>query len=107
MGMEAVFFARINNDKFNELSASSDLEFIWAPEFESNSQKSPEIFAHVLHDHYTPPDFMSNGAFKTGTNYSKVQAKYKIKAWLNYFDKYLKSYKTRNILVLWGDDFAH
>lgn len=27
--------------------------------------------------------------------------------WLDLFEETLKAYKTKNILILWGDDFAH
>ena len=27
--------------------------------------------------------------------------------WFNFFKAHANSYHTRNILVLWGDDFAH
>ena len=27
--------------------------------------------------------------------------------WRIYFKEYLKAFKTKNVLVLWGDDFAH
>ena len=35
MGMEAVFFARMNRDKHLELKESSDCEFIWEPNYYS------------------------------------------------------------------------
>ena len=69
MGMEAMFFARINKDKFDELGASEDLEFIWKPAFASN-----EIFAHALHDHYNPPEFLDRNVYMTGTSYDKADA---------------------------------
>lgn len=53
MGIEAIFFARLNKEKYDDLAASEDLEFIWKPTFASN-----EILAHALHDHYNPPDFV-------------------------------------------------
>ena len=61
MGMEAVFFARINRDKHLELRESSDLEFIWEPNFANNTVDGNErefkaqIFAHKLYEHYNPP----------------------------------------------------
>jgi len=74
MGMQAVFFARINKQKFEELQDASDLEFIWAPHFAKENEQAGEIFAHVLHDHYNPPYFISNGAYMAGMSYSKNHA---------------------------------
>ena len=34
MGMDAIFFARMNTDDYDKLAYSGDLEFVWTPEFE-------------------------------------------------------------------------
>ena len=62
MGMEAIFFARINPSKFYDLKSKSNLEFVWKPTFTSGKGNN-EIFAHVLHDHYTPPRFVPKKIF--------------------------------------------
>ena len=113
MGMEAVFFARINRDKHLELRESSDLEFIWEPNFANNTVDGNErefkaqIFAHKLYEHYCPPQFVSHFGFERLSSYGDAYIRRDVSKWMNYFDEYLKGYKTTNILVLWGDDFAH
>lgn len=108
MGMEAIFFARMNIMKFNELKSDGDLEFVWIPTFATDKgEEKNEILAHALHDHYNPPYFVPSSAYMTGAPYSKNLARSIADQWLSYFDDYLKAYKTRNIIVLWGDDFAH
>ena len=31
MGMEAIFFARMNTDDYNKRASTGDLEFVWEP----------------------------------------------------------------------------
>ena len=66
MGLEAMVFARINSDMFEDLKQTKSMQFNWMPEFASkdNTHKrvshqahtKPSIFAHVLYDHYNPPN---------------------------------------------------
>ena len=94
--------------KFNELKGDGDLEFVWIPTFATDKgEEKNEILAHALHDHYNPPYFVPSSAYMTGAPYSKNLARSIADQWLSYFDDYLKAYKTRNIIVLWGDDFSH
>jgi hypothetical protein len=65
MGLDAVFFSRVDyQDKQVRLDNQS-LEFIWRPMFSSLGNYS-QIFTHVLYDHYSSPqglcfDFLCNG----------------------------------------------
>ena len=33
MGMESIFFARMNTHDYDKLASQGDLEFVWTPEF--------------------------------------------------------------------------
>ena len=71
MGMEAIFYARMNKVKFESLKSDGDLEFVWMPTFATDkSEEKHEILAHALHDHYNPPNFVPSGAYMTGSKYS-------------------------------------
>ena len=38
---------------------------------------------------------------------SDHQAKEQVKHWISHFEEQMTVYRTNNILILWGDDFAH
>lgn len=60
-----------------------------------------------MFDHYNPPDFaIEDGLLKADFDFGIPEDKHPEK-WLEYFDQQRKAYKTKNILVLWGDDFSH
>ena len=123
MGMEAVFFARINEDDFQRRKEEQDLQFIWTPQptrlpiSEENGEVTSElneIFAHVLFSRYGPPNDVSDDDWLLNKYYTsgsalipKHQAWLMAPHWVKYFEKQLRAYRTNQVLVLWGDDFAH
>ena len=63
MGMEAIFFARVNEQVHEIRTQDRDMQFIWTPTFNSTfasddigvtGDPNNEIFAHLLLTHYTP-----------------------------------------------------
>ena len=62
MGLEAMVFARINDEEFQARKLERDLQFIWQPSFaggHGTEGSQQEIFAHKLFDHYNPPNFIT------------------------------------------------
>ena len=108
IGFEATFFARMNLDEFRDRSLEQDLEFVWRPRFASDEAVEgarPEIFAHMLFDHYNPPDFVAYLAYHG--NHVKPFNENHGTNWFNYFTSQAEAYRTKNVIVLWGDDFSH
>ena len=56
LGIEALVFARMPNDKLQEWALQKQKDFVWRPEFATTSEESPALFTHVLFDHYSAPD---------------------------------------------------
>ena len=114
LGLEIMVFSRMNEQEAKHRRLEQDLQFIWEPSFynfeddqlsEASSQKRG-IFAHVLFDHYNPPKaFVQSDLLKRGFSYMPIHNS--PDQWLEYFWKHTIAYKTRNVLVMWGEDFAH
>ena len=111
MGFEATFFSRMNHEEAAALALERDLEFVWQPDFydtdSSDTQNRKSIFAHKLYDKYGPPDFWANIL-----DYSegKLQFEYQdtfAANWFQHFDAQTKAYRTKNVLILYGNDFTH
>ena len=115
MGLEAVFMARINEQDFAQRKQSQDLQFVWKPEFSladddsSKASSHSEIFGHVLFTSYSPPkDTWLNKAYYTqGMSMSEKTAEGQAHRWISHFEEQEAAYRTNNLLILWGDDFAH
>ena len=55
MGLEAIFFGRIDDEEKRFRKQNKSMEFIWQPTFESpngSSLAKREIFAHTMHELY-------------------------------------------------------
>ena len=78
---------------------------------DKNINAGSEIFSHVLLTHYTPAkgtSWLSNKYFRSGNDIITTRdADKTVSHWLNLFQESLTAYKTNNVLILWGDDFAH
>lgn len=110
MGLEAMVFARIKQDDFNKFKRNRNLEFVWSPEFSfaQNEKEAPkEIFSHVLFDHYNPPSFVSSYWYMDYAIVSDWQVINQVDEWIEYFDHQSSAYRTKNVIVMWGDDFSH
>ena len=61
----------------------------------------------MLYDHYNPPIFVNTTDYLyQGYGKWPYDTAHDPK-WYEYFYKQVEGYRTRNVLVLWGDDFAH
>ena len=68
-------------------------------------QRGDGILAHVLNDHYNPPKFVRRNDY-TKSSTLEVDSLIKVRQWLEYFEEQVKAYRTKNVLVMWGDDFS-
>ena len=68
-----------------------------------------QIFTHVLHDHYTPEQFMLIQWNYRGMAYNSMIKKVQeyAKKMIEYCYLQLSAYRTNNILIPYGDDFSH
>ena len=112
LGLETILFARMNEDDAKHRKLEQDLQFYWRPKFKSfekdasidGSRKG--IFTHVLYDHYAPPrSIMQQGELEK--SHINIPIDTKPEKWLQYFYDQTEVYKTKNVLVMWGDDFSH
>mmetsp|Transcript_6867 Transcript_6867/g.9465 ORF Transcript_6867/g.9465 Transcript_6867/m.9465 type:complete len:401 (+) Transcript_6867:562-1764(+) len=109
LGMEAMFFARMTETLKQQYIKDGKLEFIWEPDFDGVKQKR-EIFAHMHLTHYNPQgdlNFMDRKIFSEGMDYSLKDAEGHAENWFKMLQSYEDAYQTNNILVFWGDDYAH
>lgn len=113
--MEQIVFSRMNEKEQQNRRAEKQMQFLWRPRFSTTEEDAFEVtdrdglFSHVLFDHYTPPDAIPALYYHSGGNMKENHrnAVYHTKHWLDYFELQAKSYQTRDVLVMWGDDFAH
>lgn len=61
MGFEAVVLNRVHYALKDDFKRSQHMEFVWHPsaspvQSRNNSNQNTEIFAHILHTHYSAPE---------------------------------------------------
>ena len=61
--------------------------------------------AHVLNDHYNPPNFVRSSDYIKSYR-TEPNSAINVWQWLEYFEEQVKAYRTKNVLVMWGDDFS-
>ena len=88
------------------MRSSGDMEFLW----KSNALGAEHgIFTHLLYHHYSLPEFLderqSSRCFSSLNNFQKD-----LNSCLESLEKYVntlkKSYKSSNVLILYGDDIS-
>ena len=69
----------------------------------------PELFTHLLYDHYNPPKFSKLGLIEKNewTFPLSPSEEAIVTGWVNEFRRYQSVHRTNNVLILWGDDFSH
>lgn len=106
MGFDAIVFARINEQDREKRRETRDLQFIWTPEFVSDADDQQEIFAHLLYNHYSSPYFLPRDWNRMG-QIDEGQVPEVARLWVDLLEDELAAAKTPNIIMIWGDDFAH
>ena len=111
LGMESVYFARMNKWFKAAMQQRRSLEFIWQPTFvDGDHGVHREILAHCHYTHYNPMgslNFMDRQVFSDGIDFSEEDAQAVVDDFMKMFQTYEDVYRTDNILVMWGDDWAH
>ena len=95
LGLEAVVFARMNEQEKEQRKRDRELQFIWQPDFvgdEDDGTESKSIFAHCLYGHYEPPKFIDRRWFREGARSFELPSIYmKTNSWLSHFHEHAGS----------------
>lgn len=112
IGIEALVFARMPDALLAYWADNRMKDFIWQPEFATTTSESPGLFAHALYDHYSAPGGLEY--FNGGNSMKTVQALPDLRHVRTYVDivrdygyGQANQYKHNQVLLLFGDDFAH
>jgi len=111
MGLDAIFFARMDwQDKQRRLG-QQEMEFLWRPAFD-HLGKSTEIFAHCLYDGYMGPEGFRFDAARSADDpivddptFETYNVDSMVATLHSYVLKQQKSYKSNHILIPMGGDF--
>ncbi|CDW76004.1 lysosomal alpha-mannosidase [Stylonychia lemnae] len=116
LGYQSLFIGRISDDIKIELKQKQDLAFMWRPTFESENgdfENEQSLFTYVMHSKYQAVCGIEIQEFWQMATVPK-QMKRKIKEiesttqrYLNCLRDVASSYKTKNVLLTIGDDFAY
>ena len=115
MGFDTFIFARLDYEDRDERLADKSMQFVWKP-FNKSLGDSVEIFTHIMQDMYWFPsdfgyderDFAWNPIpiidDKTLTTFNADSFSTKM---VNYALHMKEHYRTNNMLIPWGEDFAY
>jgi lysosomal alpha-mannosidase len=101
LGFENLVMVRIDYKEKEMRIKNKELEFYWKPYDEVDGGET-KIFTHITHGHYSPK----------GNAWDNMLSRYTLvtdslaKEFYNYFLTEAKSYRTNNLLFLYGDDFT-
>lgn len=106
MGFDAFFFARIDYQDRERRLEKKEMEFVWRPSFDELGESS-QILASTLNPHYSAPKDINFDLFKSG--YGKINmfnAWSHIKSMYNRIQYQSEHYRSNQLLVTMGEDFA-
>jgi alpha-mannosidase len=105
MGFKKIVLVRIDYKEKEARKAQKSLEFYWVPfgQLDSNTR----IFTHIAHDHYNPPagleDFISDAELTLSEENLRIRAAKLLESIKDINGKY----RSKNHLLMYGDDFSH
>jgi lysosomal alpha-mannosidase len=121
-GFDAVFYARVDYQEKEERKKNKTLEYVHRPVWHSKNEKhndvdvpaNRQIFTHILYDHYRSPDGFCFDTLcrpkKTWVNdglSSRFNADRMAARMIKEIEKRASVYRTKDILMLFGDDFRY
>ena len=115
MGFDTFIFARLDYEDEEERKKNQEMQFVWRP-FSESLGDSVEIFTHVLYDMYwTPLSLGYDERWFPGVSdpvvddetLSTYNGDKRAKEFLEYVTDMSKNYKTKNLFIPWGEDFAY
>eukprot|EP01117_Protostelium_nocturnum_P002404 TRINITY_DN1308_c0_g1_i1.p1 TRINITY_DN1308_c0_g1~~TRINITY_DN1308_c0_g1_i1.p1 ORF type:complete len:1186 (+),score=397.13 TRINITY_DN1308_c0_g1_i1:18-3575(+) len=106
MGYEAMIINRINHRLKGDYKENRNMEFIWNPSPSLGSKH--EIFTHILYAHYSAPNGFDWESYsweggKESINSNNVDRR--SRDLTNELKNRARAYRTKSLLVTWGDDF--
>jgi lysosomal alpha-mannosidase len=111
MGLDALFFARLDYQEKDVRLANKSMEWVWRPMWESLGE-STQILTHTLYHHYSAPsgfdfDTLSNDEpfiiDKSLDTYNAPDRSADLYDWINHQAEHYMS--TSDMLITMGDDF--
>ncbi|CDW89891.1 glycosyl hydrolases family 38 protein [Stylonychia lemnae] len=116
LGMEAIFFARVDEELKNYFKNNQSLEFYWKPKLQGPNgqyQNQRGLFTHVMHQGYDGGcgfnilTDLDNEAYLQSSNKRLIQEfKVQMHQYITCIEQYAVHYKTKHILFTLGTDFA-
>eukprot|EP01119_Soliformovum_irregulare_P019887 TRINITY_DN6388_c0_g1_i4.p1 TRINITY_DN6388_c0_g1~~TRINITY_DN6388_c0_g1_i4.p1 ORF type:complete len:1028 (+),score=331.23 TRINITY_DN6388_c0_g1_i4:166-3084(+) len=101
VGYQALVLNRIHHQLKGTYIRDSDLEFIWRPS--PTLGDATQIFAHVLHTHYSAPIGFDWEEHSTPINEHNLEGQ--SQHLVNILKERSRAYRTNQLMVPWGDDF--
>ncbi len=104
MGYDALVINRIHYDLKTRFKGDRDMEFMWRGSDVGLPAPGGELFTHVLHTHYSAPqgfDWENSGVVRISSDNVRYQAE----ALVSMLEGRAAAYRTRHLLVPFGDDF--
>ena len=113
MGMEAMFFARMDHTEREKRIKEHALSFLWRPSY-SHFGTSKQVFTHVFTDSYGFFDpfkadqyFQNDELMITDKTLTGFNADEKLIDFVNFANSIADSREGNNIMFPWGDDFCY
>ncbi|CDW79486.1 glycosyl hydrolases family 38 protein [Stylonychia lemnae] len=116
LGFEAFFFGRMKDEYKERMIQTQDMAFIWNPKFvgiDSDYQAHDGIYSHLTHNIYATPCDIGIGSprqLQTFDFDGFIRRNFKVegnKRIIRCLEDFTMGYKTQNILMMFGDDFAY
>lgn len=101
LGYESLVIVRIDYKEKEIRIKNKELEFIWKPYDEVDGGET-KIFTHITHGHYSPKGRIWDSMLERTVYVDDSSAR----ELYNYLYNEAKSYRTTNLLFLYGDDFT-
>ena len=106
IGLDALYFARIDYQDYETRREGQDLEFVWRPS--KSRGKAMQVFTGEIMGHYTAPDKLNYG-YDTGIRDTMGMPNVcdAVQHFVTICDGRARSTKGNNIFLPMGDDFSY
>lgn len=114
MGLDGLIFARLDAQEKGQRMMKKSLEYIWRPSFDTLGHQS-QIFSHIIYDNeniYSPPygfNFNQDDSYNSfidDENSPDYNAPQKSVLLLNHLLTMKERYRSNQLLITMGEDFA-
>ncbi|CDW82808.1 lysosomal alpha-mannosidase [Stylonychia lemnae] len=101
IGYKGLFMGRLSAQHKSQLQETNNMQFYWSPEFqgEQKSYRSQKgIYSHFFYKTYHPPCDIQLHSINVNDIEQLIN---------NQLQEYAKGYKTKNLIMNFGDDFVY